>query len=209
MSLLTELRVSAKLGTPTGEETLSVEIAPASGNCFYRIFRDQNKATIYAYELRVVQAAQGTIQMSAEPVGTEFATKFPNADGGKPVPTISGSRELPLLHSGERTEVGFFEIPGMGLKVSDTIQIKLSTEDGTTADSDSFSGDLHFAGLKVSVDNSPVSASGASDSVSGRYAMVYIPGLGGYFFSTQYMSGMAFVKTGSIEGYRMHFELNN
>ena len=39
--------------------------------------------------------------------------------------------------------------------------------------------------------------------------MFYIPRRGGYFFSTQYTAGMAFVKAGSIEGNQMHFELNN
>src|SRR6266436_417382 len=48
-----ELRIAANLGQPTGEETLHIEMHRASGDSFYRIFRDQNNLAVFAYELAV------------------------------------------------------------------------------------------------------------------------------------------------------------
>jgi hypothetical protein len=88
-----ELNVTAKLGQPTGEETLNVEMARASGDSFYRMFRDQNKLVVFAYELFVGSlAGSDGFHVTAKLVGTEFAARFPNADGGNrspPFPPIT------------------------------------------------------------------------------------------------------------------------
>jgi hypothetical protein len=39
--------------------------------------------------------------------------------------------------------------------------------------------------------------------------MIYIPGRGGYFFSLDAPQGRAFVKTGSIDGSRLRFTVEN
>jgi len=61
--------------------------------------------------------------------------------------------------------------------------------------------------LKVSVNGGP--AVQTAGSVSGRYAMFYIPEQGGYFFSADPPNRGAFAKVGSIEGKRMRFTIDN
>ena len=206
-----ELRVSANLGNPTGEEALKVDLAAASGSSFYRIFWDQNKVAVFAYELKVGRAAGSSMRLTAEPATTEFAARYAGVDGGKPVPTLSAPHEFPTLHSGERSEIGLFEIPGMGLHVSDSVEIKMNADAPANDDGSPPAGAmrLRFSGLKVSVDGQTVSSTDAGSSVTGRYAMFYIPGRGGYFFSTEPSTSRTFVKAGSIDHEKMHFELNN
>jgi hypothetical protein len=198
-----ELNVTAKLGQPTGEETLNVEMARASGDSFYRIFRDQNKLVVFAYELFVGSlAGNDGFHLTAKPCETEFAARFPNADGGKPVPTLSSDQELGPLGSGQRVELGLFEIPGMGLKVVDTVQVKLNPD--RTA-----SGQIRFSGLRVSINRAFAAGPQPRGQVSGRYAMFYIPGRGGYFFSTDPPTGPGFTKAGTVDGSRMQFTVDN
>jgi hypothetical protein len=198
-----ELNVTAKLGQPTGEETLNVEMARASGDSFYRMFRDQNKLVVFAYELFVGSlAGSDGFHVTAKLVGTEFAARFPNADGGKPVPTLSSDHELGPLRSGERAELGLFEIPGMGLKVIDTVQVKLSPGGAP-------SGQIRFSGLRVSINRTPTAGPQARGQVSGRYAMFYIPARGGYFFSIDPPPGLGFNKAGTVDGNHMQFTVDN
>ena len=201
-----ELRVTTNPGQPTGEENLKIEMARASGNSFYRIFRDQNNLAVFAYELAVDRAANGNeIRITAKPAETAFAARFPNADGGKPVPTLSAERDLRPLRSGERAEIGLFELAGMGLKVIDTIEVRLN-QGGASAGP---GVRLRFAGLKVYINHAIASGPGPRGLVSGRYAMFYIPGRGGYFFSTDAPPGRPFVKAGTIDHNRMQFTVDN
>src|SRR5580700_9121798 len=102
-----ELTVTAKLGQPTGAETLTVEMSRASGDSFYRIFRDQNKLVVFAYELEVSHGAGGaTFGVTAKPVMTEFAARFPSADAGKPVPSLSSDHQLGTLRSVVHADLG-------------------------------------------------------------------------------------------------------
>jgi hypothetical protein len=200
-----ELQVTASLGKPTGQQILTVEMARASGDSFYRIFKDQNNLAVYAYELAVSRSADGKeLHFTVKPAGNEFAAKFPAADAGKPVPTVSGELEVQLLDTGESAPLRLFEIPGMGVSVTDTISTTLNEESPEAS-----RGQFHFAGLKVSINRMPVSGDTPHGAVSGRYAMFYIPGRGGYFFSTELVPGRAFVKSGSIDGNRMTFTVEN
>jgi len=195
------LQVSANLGQPTGQETLTVEMGRASGNSFYRIFWDQNHLAVFAYELAVDLTANGaSLRVTARPVETEFAGRFPNADAGKPVPTLSSDHALGPLASGQSAKLDLFEIPGMGLNVSETIRVTFGAE--TRA------GSLRFTGLRVLANGKPVGGP-ATGAASGRYAMFYIPGSGGYFFSTEQVAGRDFTKAGSIDGVRMRFNIEN
>ncbi len=196
-----QLEITAHLGQPTGEETLKVEMARASGNSFYRMFRDQNELMVFAYELAVnLSPAGDSLRATARPVENEFASRFPNADAGKPVPSLSSDQELGPLGSGQSADIGLFEIPGMGLKVSESIRVQMSQEGA--------SGALHFIGLRVSIAGGPRSPAPAG-SVAGRYAMFYIPGRGGYFFATEDPGRPGFVKAGSIDRAEMRFTLDN
>src|SRR5580698_7632444 len=98
-----QIEITADLGKPTGQEQLTVEMARASGDSFYRIFRDQNKLAVFAYELVLRLAASGDrITATAKPTETEFAARFPGADGGKPVPTLSSEQQIGTISSGQR-----------------------------------------------------------------------------------------------------------
>ncbi len=196
-----QLEVSANLGQPTGQATVTVQMARASGNGFYRIFRDQNQLAIFAYELTVELTAGGNaLRAIAKPATEEFARRFPNADAGKPTPTLSSEQELGPLATGQSAEIGLFEIPGVGLSVRETVH-------AWTGQSDGKSGPLRLSGLSVAINEKSV-AGPSSSSVSGRFAMFYIPGRGGYFFATE-PAGGGFTKVGSIDRNHMQFTVEN
>jgi len=196
---------------------LKTELTPASGNSFYRTFRDETNQAVFAYELEVTRAAgRDEFRIVAKPAGTEFASRFPDADGGKPVPTLSAAREFAALRSGQQAEIGLFEIPGRTQSIIDTVQVILSETGAAKAQP---ADRLQFAGLKVYVNGTLVS-SAAGDSaaentavrdafVSGRYTMFYVPGRGGYFFAAGAVDGRSFVIAGSIDRNRMQFTIDN
>jgi len=200
-----EVKVTANLGQPTGAETLTVEMARASGNSFYRTFKDQNHLTVFAYELSVGLSSDGKeLHFVGKPVENEFAARYPNADAGKPVPTLSSDHDFMPLESGQDDQIGLFEIPGMGLRVADSVKAILHAPDESAGSG----GPLRFASMKVSINGTP-SAGPARASVSGRYAMFYIPGQGGFFFATEAPEGRNFMKAGSIDRNRMQFNMDN
>ena len=191
--------VSANLGQPTGQQTLTVEMARASGNSFYRIFWDQNHLAVYGYELQVELTTGGNaLTAVAKPAGDQFAARYPNADAGKPVPTLSADQILGPLGSGQSATLDLFEIPGMGLHLTETVRVQFGAETG--------GGALKFSSLRVAIDQKQV-AGPAPGSVAGRYAMFYLPGRGGFFFATEPAPG--FAKTGAIDGNRMRFTVDN
>src|SRR5580700_9979940 len=100
VSLSNGVQLSIACKSDTG--ALKIGLEPASGNSFYRIFRDENNLAVFAYELAVERTPDGDhFRITAKPAGEDFATKFPNADGGKPTPTLGEPRQSPLLASGD------------------------------------------------------------------------------------------------------------
>ncbi len=195
------LEVSTDLGHPTGEEKITVEMVRASGDSFYRILRDQNHLAVFAYELEVTLLPDGSaLRATAKPAMQEFAARFPDADAGKPVPSLSSTQEIGPLASGQSASVPLFEIPGMGLNVVEHVRVRFGASEG--------SGALRLAGVRVFANGTPI-AGPAPGSVAGRYAAMYIPGRGGFFFSTEPVPGRAFVKAGTSEGTRMRFTVDN
>jgi hypothetical protein len=199
-----QLEIKADFGQPTGEQSLTVEMARASGDSFYRIFYDQNKLAVFAYELAVERAAAdpNALHLTAKPAETEFAARYPNADAGKPVPSLSSDHEFGPLTSGKDAELGLFEIPGMGMKVSETI--KVTTNQGQNA-----SGPLRLSELHISIDRIPVAGAAPPVAVSGRFVMFYIPGRGGYFFASEPVAGKPFVNAGTLDRNHMKFNIEN
>lgn len=197
-----QIEAAASFGHPTGEQTLNVEMARSSGNSFYRIFWDQNHLAVFAYEIAVDLTAGGDrLLATAKPVEDEFAHLYPDADAGKPVPTLSSDHDLGPLATGESATIPLFNIPGMGLDVSDAIRVKLNQSGGGA-------GPLRFSGLQIATDREQISGTGRA-SVSGRYAMFYIPGRGAYIFSAQPVAGRGFIDAGIITGTRMDFSIDN
>jgi hypothetical protein len=200
------VRISA-----TGTTALSTELAPASGNSFYRIFRDQNHLAVFAYEIAVARTPDGDqFRISARPYRQGFTARFTNADAGKPVPTLPAPRDSPLLDSGGRFPIEIPTEPGLSSLV-DTVEVRLVR--GAAAVSDSATAPspagLRFAALKVSINQAPVSPGRSSVVVSGRYVMFYIPGRGGYFFTSAPVDGRPFVEAGSVDRTTMRFTLDN
>jgi hypothetical protein len=197
------LRIETNLGQPSGGEQIQSEMVPASGNSFYRIFRDQTGLAVYAYELVVDrQAGSSELQLTARPAAEAFATRFPASDGGKPTPTLSDVHSFPPLRSGGQASMDVFELAGVGVKVVDTIGLQVDAEP------DSAGAALQFSGLKVAITGKPAAGPSAR-GVSGRYAMFYLPGKGGYFFAVGQPPGKAFVQAGSIDGVKMRFTVDN
>jgi hypothetical protein len=176
------INTRADEGTPVA---LKASLEPASGNSFYRIFRDENNLAVFAYELLVARTPDGRqFRVTAKPATVDFAARFPNADGGKPTPTLSSSLQSPLLSSLDKFVIPIPADPGLKQTLTDTVQIRLN-QPGATADAGSErSAQIRFSALKVSINNQPASPSGAGSVVAGRFAMFYIPGHGGYFFTT-------------------------
>jgi hypothetical protein len=189
---------------------LKVGLEPASGNSFYRIFRDQNKLAVFAYELQVERTADGEhFRVTAKPAGDDFAARYPNADRGKPAPTLSAPRQSPVLASGERFVIDIPVIPGSAENLSDTVQLRLNAR-GTPSDpAAQASAALRFVGLKIQIKGQLVSPAGPGSTVAGRYVMFYIPGRGGYFLSAEAIGQPSFVKIGVVDRTHLRFTLDN
>jgi hypothetical protein len=191
-------------GTPIA---LQMSLEPASGDSFYRIFRDENNLAVFAYELEVERTEDGqNLRVIAKPAVEAFASRFPNADGGKPTPTLSSPLESPLLSSSDRFTIPIPTNPGSWQKVTDAVQILLG-QHGILNDGVSASAQIRFAGLKVSV-NGKSSPSSVGADVAGRYAMLYIPGRGGYFFSNEPLD-QTFVQVGIVDVKHLTFTVDN
>lgn len=197
-----DLELTADFGHPTGEEALTVEMVKATGNSFYRIFWDQNHLAVFAYRLEVTLAASGeTLSAVAKPCEDDFAARYPDADGGKPVPSLSSERPLGALGSGQSATLELFNIPGMGLEVSDTVRMKVNQSGG--------SGGMRLAGVRVYTDHHAISGPPPPNAVQGAYVMFYIPGRGGFFFSAGPVPGRPFMIAGTIDHNRMQFNVEN
>ncbi len=198
------LRIETSLGQPNGTATATASMVPASGDSFFRVFRDQNNLAVYAYELVLDRPDGGDeFHLMVRPVAHRFSLAEPNADGGKPVPTVPDTRELGVLHPGQPITFPVYHIPGAGIDVVDTIELTLSDQGSAPS-----TGALRFDGLKVYA-NRTLAAPAAVGSVSGRYAMFYIPGQGGYFFSSEPVPGKQFVEAGWFDHARMQFTVDN
>ena len=193
-----------------GDHPWIAELQPASGNSFYRIYRDENGLAVFAYEIGVERAGDGDqFKITAKPAGNEFADRFPNADAGKPVPTLSTNMESPLLRSGERFSV---EIPaGIGAsdKLTDTVQTQIHHGAPGEEGAQPSSARLRLESLKIAIDGMVVSPAGSGAIVTGRFVMFYLPGLGGFFFSSEPVSGKAFAKIGRVEDGTLTFTVDN
>ncbi len=202
-----QLRVGIR-GTGT---SLKTGMEPASGNSFYRIFKDENNLDVFAYEIVVERTADGErFHIIAKPAGGEFAAQFPNSDGGKPVPTLSVPLESAFLPSGGRFDVAIPTNPGTREDVTDSIQVTLNRRGAPTADSGTpASGRIRFVNLKVSVQGRVATAPGPGAVVSGVYAMFYLPGRGGYFFSTQQVDNLPFAQVGVVDRTVLRLTVDN
>lgn len=197
-----QIQITTSFGKPTGMQTCTVEMIRASGDSFYRIFRDQNHLAVFAYELELRLAGAGDrVIVNAKPAANEFYAKYPQADNGKPAPTFSEDHPS-TIGSGRSTDIGVFELEGVGLRVIDTVSVLLD------AKSTSAGSRLRFSGLKVYAGGKLISSS-APSSVSGRFVMFYIPGRGGFFFSTEAVLGKPFVNAGQINKNRLQFTVDN
>ena len=201
-----EITTRSDNGTPVA---LKASLEPASGNSFYRIFRDENDLAVFAYELEVERTADGqNFRITARAATDAFATRFPNADGGKPTPTLSAPLESPVLASGEKFTVPVPSNPGQGQTLTDTIQILLAQRGGGN-NGTAGSAEIRFSGLRVYIQGKSASPSEAGADVAGRYAMFYIPGHGGYFFSASATEPPPFVEAGVVDRKHLTFTIDN
>ena len=203
--------VQLTIACDSNPSALNIDLAPASGNSFYRIFRDENNLAIFAYELQVERTSDGDhFRVTAKPAGEDFAIRFPNADGGKPAPTLPEPRQSPLLASGDKFTIDIAVIPGVAESLSDTVQIRLNARGAVSPDQDSpAAASLRFVGLKVQINGQVISANGPGATVAGRYVMFYIPGHGGYFLSSELVESPVFVMVGVVDHTHLRFTLDN
>jgi len=188
-----------------------VNFEPATGNSFYRIYRDENNLAIFAYELLMERTSDGDhFRATVKPVGDEFAVKFPNADGGKPTPTLAEPRSSALLASGDQFAIEIADVPGVADRLRDVVQFRLNQRGTVPLEPSSQAvATLQFMGLKVQINSQSVSPSGVGATVAGRYVMFYVPGRGGYFLSSEPVDSPAFVKIGVVDHAHVNFTLDN
>jgi hypothetical protein len=197
----------AEEGTPVALQT---SLEPASGDSFYRIFRDQNNLAVFAYELAVARTPDGQqFRVTAKPATDEFAARFPNADAGKPTPMLSSVLESPLLASGNKFVIPISTDPGLHQTLTDTVQIRLNQRGVTAGANSERPEQIRFDALKVAINGQPASPPGAGSAVAGRFAMFYIPGRGGYFFSTELVDQKPFQQIGVVDGKHLRFTIEN
>jgi hypothetical protein len=203
--------VQLTIACSSNPDRLKIALDPASGNSFYRIFRDENNLAVFVYELLVERTPDGDhFRVTAKPAGDDFAVRFPNSDGGKPAPTLGEPRESPLLASGDRFTIEIPLIPGLAENLTDVVQIRLNQRGTPASQPDSqASPPLRFVGLRVLINDQLVSSGGPGATVVGSYVMFYIPGHGGYFLSTEPVENRPFVKAGVVDRTRLHFTLDN
>jgi hypothetical protein len=189
---------------------LKTSLEPASGDSFYRIFRDENNLAVFAYELEVARTADGeNFRINAKAATEAFANRFPNADGGKPTPTLSATLESSVLSSGNRFTVPIPSNPGLGENLTDTVQILLGQRGGGKNEGAGGSAQIRFAGLRLYIQGKAASPAGAGADVAGRYAMFYVPGHGGYFFSNEPVDQRPFVQGAVVDGKHLTFTIDN
>lgn len=125
---------------------LKTSLEPASGDSFYRIFRDENNLAVYAYELEVARTADGeNFRVTAKPATVDFAALFANADAGKPTPTLSTTLESPLLSSGNHFTIPIPTAPELGQTLTDTVQIQIGQRGGVNEGGQK-NADIQFRG---------------------------------------------------------------
>jgi len=156
---------------------VKIQQARAGGNSFYRIFRDQNDLVVFVYELAVDRSPDGEIfNITTRPATTNFAARFPNADGGKPAPTLSAEQRLPPCAPVNTRISDSSSSAGVGLKVVDTIEVRVGQRAGAPAFRRSFgavrcaSAFLRAPGLDQSGSSRRLRRRA---TVVGRYAMFY------------------------------------
>jgi len=183
---------------------LTVEMKPAARNSVYRIIRDESGLAVYAYELMVDPLPDGEhFQIVAKPADEVFAAKFPDADGGKPTPTLQHQIESVPLTTGGRMTIEIPTNPGWFEHRTDTVYI------GLVAKAVQAAPRLRFVALKVTIDGKQPPMYSTGTTVSGRYLMFYIPGRGGYFFSTEPVQDHLFVPAGTVDGVTLKFTIDN
>jgi hypothetical protein len=204
------LKVTVDTGS-TAEDTLKIEMKPATGNSIYRMFRDESGLAVWAYELVVNRLPDGDhFQIVAKPAGRDFAAKFPNADGGKPTPTLSIPIKSPPLGAGGTFTIDIPTNPGLFEHRTDTVQVQPYPHgDGGAIPGASTSPQIRFADVIVSFRGETVRANGPGAMVYGPYAMFYIPKSGGYFFSAQPVTSLPFVQVGDVDHNKLKFTVDN
>jgi hypothetical protein len=200
------LRVTVNTGNDD-PDPLKLEMKAATGNSVYRVLRDDSGLAVWAYELVVDRLPDGNhFQITAKPAGQRFAAKFPNADGGKPTPTVSMPLQSPPLGPGGRFAIEIPTNPGLFQHRTDTVEVQPDAEKNPAASTEPL---IRFAGLRVAVKGEVVPAGGEDVAVSGPYAMFYIPQRGGYFFSTTPVAARPFVQVGDADHNRLKFTIDN
>jgi hypothetical protein len=210
VSLSNGVQVSLATATDNGTPVkLNADLEPASGDSFYRIFRDENNLTVFAYELEVTRTSDGNdFRMIAKPATEAFAARFPNSDGGKPTPTLSAALESPVLHPGERFHIPIPTAPQLGQTLTDTVRVVLH-QPGMENNATPGSARIQFDSLKVFIHGQLASPAGRGADVAGRYAMFYLPGHGGYFFSANSSEPAPFANIVVVNGNQLTFNIDN
>src|SRR5579872_2465220 len=186
---------------PSAASGLKAEIQPASGNSFYRVYRDQNNLAVFAYELAVERTSDGMqFRLTARPAGDEFAARFPNADSGKPTPTLAEPIASSLLNPGERFTIDIPTDPGLQLNIADVVEVQLNPRGTPIETGAQNSAQLRFVALRVRADGKLLSSGPGGAVVAGRYVMFYLPDRGGYFFSAEPVSAPPFAQIGVVDG---------
>jgi hypothetical protein len=95
------------------------------------------------------------------------------------------------------------------MTLTDVVVVQMNGR-GAAADSGaSSSAQIRFTALAVRSSGRLLSSGAAGAIVACRYAMFYVPGCGGFFFSTEPVDRRPFLHAGVLDGSKLNFTIDN
>jgi hypothetical protein len=172
------------------------------------VLLDSSSHVVFAYDLELPDTeAEEPVRLLVKPVSAEYARTL-----GWPLPTFSSVRTVFLKAPGERASIELLVNPKTGQKIVDVLELT-TAPDVAGGGAGGRSGDTPARELRFShaelwsngVKLTPESA----NAISGNVVMLYVPGLGGFFFTREEPKGYGFTRTGLVEGNRLKFTWAN
>jgi hypothetical protein len=187
-------------------------------NRFHRLLMDRNGLIFFGYDIRIEQdAREDSFTLHVLPLSTkgthELAKLLQNnkqsTGARKTVPTFTEERTIPSLRPGKRATIDVLVDPETGEKIMDVIELtrdKPAPLAGQASAPASSEPVFVFSLPRIMLNGSLLAEPGATSM--GKFAVLYIPGKGGYFFSLKQPPRYSFQRTATIENNRLYFTLD-
>jgi hypothetical protein len=199
------LRISTQADGADGQ-TVAIRgtLLRTGRSTFHRVLLDSSSRVVFAYDLELPDTeAEERVRLLVKPVSAEYARTLAG-----PLPTFSSVRTVSLKAPGERASIELLVNPKTGQKIVDVLELAAAPDVAGGAVG-GLSGDTRARELRFShaelwsngVRLTPESA----NAISGNVVMLYLPGIGGFFFTREEPKGYGFTRTGLVDGNRLKF----